>query len=165
MKVAIVGSEGKFWTPKQRTKVILLIQKILADHIDQSGCGLYLGEFGYPILISGGCGAEDEDSTFHLDPGVDGWAEIIADSMYFDKDIKYSKGKGWKYYKKRNIEIAQDCDILFCIEPKWLPWMGDDHMYCAEEDGEAKICRRSGGIWTYRKALELGKEAYVKVIE
>lgn len=116
------------------------------------------------ILISGGCGTTDKDSKQKFDGGVDVWAEIVADILGVPKDIKYAQamqwtdvvvpvgileGKGgleyWKGFKTRNLEIVEDCDVLYCIDPAWRDW--------------------SGGRWTMQEAEKLGKEVHLVLIE
>ena len=181
IKVAIVGSQGKHWTSNQRTKVIKEIENILTNLSRVQG-SIYQAQQKLPmvanpglrgktlvILVSGGCGATGEDDKFKFHPGVDGWAEIVADSMGIEKDIRYAPAMQWsnqpitirhsnhpedpnaweervirKGFKTRNLEIAKTCDILYCIDPKG---------------------RRSGGQWTLERAKEMGKEVHLVEIE
>ena len=128
----------------------------------------------YVTLVSGGCGYLGEDKQSYLDGGVDIWAEIVADIFLIPKDIKYAETSSWedrlvyedikterndekscqsweatgrmkKGYKTRNIEVAKDCDVLYCFDPAWREW--------------------SGGRWTYVQAGRLGKEVHLELIE
>jgi hypothetical protein len=163
-KVAIVGSEGRFWTPEQRTKVVKKVRDILYD------------ESGYPdgvpptqiVLVSGGCGgATSEKDKLKFNGGVDEWSETVADLLGVPKEIKYpeinsfedvkvvksfgdgniSIGERRKGYKTRNIEIAEVCTVLYCIDPADRDW--------------------SGGRWTYEylKIHFPEKEAKLVIIE
>lgn len=135
-KIAIVGSEEKYWTAEQRTKAVKEIYNILYNNVEA-------------ILVSGGCPKG----------GVDIWAEIVADVLGVQKDIHRPEVNQWndsaeivyetprgnlektlKGYKTRNMEIAEACDVLYCIDPKG---------------------RRSGGRWTMEYAQKLGKEVHL----
>lgn len=146
VRVAIVGSEEKYWTAEQREEVVLRIVEILSEYIETC---LPYGEVSLPTLISGGCPKG----------GVDIWAEIVATIMYIPKkifipDILEWKGR-WiefegkkvylKGYKDRNMEIAKECDVLYCIDPAWRDW--------------------SGGRWTMNYAKKLGKEVHLELIK
>lgn len=132
MKIAIVGSEEAFWSPAWRTRVVKRIRDILrpfelvnsTDHASIT-------------LVSGACPKG----------GVDIWAEIVADTLDVPKKIYPPTKPTWYYYRKRNIQIAEDCDVLYCFDPKWRG-------------------SKTGGQWTYRYAKnELGKRVYLELIE
>ncbi len=176
MKIAIVGSEGKYWTPVGRTKAILKIKEILIDDDYLDVNPFDPGDVTYPILVSGGCGASGEDKKQIFDGGIDVWAEIVADFIGLEKDIKYAETFDWKDkvvsitpsgrdkrkgYKSRNIDIAYDCEVLWCIEPK-VP-QGSHKATWSSDHG--CFYRRSGGMWTLEYAEKLGREVYVVVIE
>lgn len=111
MKKVIVGSEAKYWTKAQEAFVRNMIAMML-----QPGDTVVTGECPFG--------------------GIDLWA----------KEVAYSKGNGvmlfppvkksWYWYKKRNIQMAVEGDIVFCIEPR---------------------DRKSGGYWTLTYARKLGK--------
>lgn len=147
MKIAIVGSQEKYWKQNQREKVVKQIKKILTSHIVVTGPAHY-GETKYPVLISGGCPYG----------GVDIWAEVIADVLGIPKDIKHPEIRSWEDseyedspvplsrkpkvgYRDRNITIAKECDVLYCFDPEGRDW--------------------SGGQWTYHYANRLGKEVHL----
>ncbi len=142
------------------------------------------GDVTYPTLVSGGCGASGEDKKQIFDGGIDVWAEIVADFIGLEKDIKYAETFDWndkvtrtqhdgpsdstkqtkkitkKGFKTRNIEIAYDCEALWCIEPK-VP----QGTYKATWSKEHRcFFRRSGGMWTLEYAERLGREVHVVVI-
>ncbi len=153
IKIAIVGSEGKYWTPETRTKAVKEIEYILhylSMPTDISGNKIEF-DSDEVILVSGGCPKG----------GVDIWAEIVADVLGILKEIHYPEVNQWedeirvgvgdivwdyeekikKGYKSRNIEIAESCDILYCINPKGRDW--------------------SGGRWTLSEAKRRGKETHL----
>lgn len=167
IRVAIVGSEGKYWTPRQRSKTIQKIKEIFDTEMkkdymknpDHCGWG-----HSYLILVSGGCGSLGEDVPQKFDGGVDVWAEIVADVLGIKKDIKYAQVMQWKSvvvpfgideapaglsfeggFKERNDEIARGCDVCYCIDPAWRDW--------------------SGGRYTMNEAKKLGKETHLILIE
>jgi hypothetical protein len=157
-KVAIVGSEEKYWTSEQRTKAVVRIR----DCLMQWSMRPAINSMDDLILVSGGCPKG----------GVDIWAEIVADVLGIGKEIYSPKVYQWedgdhveyiykdvtlktkemvpihipqKGYKTRNIEIAETCDVLYCIDPKGRDW--------------------SGGRWTMEYAKKLGKETHLVEIE
>lgn len=146
-KIAIVGSEEKYWTPETRTKAIKEIYRILTDKP-------YYWGLSNTVFISGGCPKG----------GIDIWAEIIADVLGFKKEIYLPEVNQWNDkndgmnqwgfpetvyagYKTRNIRIAKNCDVLYCIDPK--------------SRGETF----TGGKFTCRVASDLGKEVHLVEIE
>jgi hypothetical protein len=155
-RVAIVGSSESHWTPEQRTVAVKKIKDILLD------------ESNYPeacpatpvTLISGGCPKG----------GIDIWAEIVADTLGIGKEIFLAEVKQWddsvvpttldkiypdgthhyntkrlKGYMSRNIQIANACDVLYCIDPKGR--------------------KGGGGQWTMNYNKNLGKDTHHIVIE
>ena len=133
MKIAIVGSEAKHWTPKTRELACKKIQEILIDDTYYDFNPADPGDITYPIFISGGCPKG----------GIDIWAEIIADFIGLEKRIYYPVNNRWEPdgYKARNEHIAIDCDVLFCIDPKERDW--------------------SGGRWTMKRADFYGRETHL----
>lgn len=158
-KIGIVGSEGKYWTAIQRRTVVQQIQKILIGAIDKSRQYQYLGAYGYPILISGGCGVNVETNKIEKSPGVDGWAEIVCDCLNFKKDIQYPKTNSWAGYKERNEKIGELSDIVYCFEPEFEPFSGKQFEI---RDGE--FCRRSGGFYPLVEAIKRGKSGVLTTI-
>lgn len=150
-KIAIVGSSGQYWTPEQRTKVMKKIEEILKSYAHYYDDG-NTPEYNYDgvILVSGGCPKG----------GVDIWAEIVAGVLGIKKEIYKPEVNQWedlrvndprttpvshKGYKTRNIEIAEACDVLYCIDPADRKW--------------------SGGRWTMQKTKLLNKETHLILIE
>ena len=136
MRVAIVGSSGRHWTPKQRELACKKIKDILTDEDYYDFNPGDPGDITFPTFISGGCPKG----------GVDIWAEIIADFIGLDKRIHYPENNLWEPngYKKRNEKIARDCDALFCIDPDNRGW--------------------SGGRYTMKRADFYGKETHLILI-
>jgi hypothetical protein len=162
IKIAIVGSQAKYWTHEQKRRAWSEIKKIFERHLEEeigkerdekvkisfptSFYGLSVGK--YITFVSGACPFD----------GVDIWAEIIALMMGIKCNIKEPEVNQWddeifydeklcpeqpvkyiaKGYKSRNIQIAEECNILYLIDPASRNW--------------------SGGRWTYNYARDLGKE-------
>lgn len=125
--VAIVGSEEKYWKHEQKNDAWFHIMDILEKYVEK----------GPTRLVSGGC---------HKG-GVDIWGEIIAHTMGIPCDIYLPDERVWstknsnkKGFKERNVEIARNCDILYCLDPEYRNW--------------------SGAMWTAKYAEEIGKEVY-----
>lgn len=161
MKIAIVGAQEYNWNKDQKEKAkamikAIFIRVVLSKDLTMKNLEqiLYLpiDEFDFEdiVMISGHCPLG----------GVDIWAEDIADELGIKKEIyppevyqwndKISKGSyvddvvELKGYRSRNIQIAEMCDILYCINPKGI---------------------RSGGTWTMEYAKKLGKEVHLVEIE
>ena len=117
MKIAIVGAEGKKWNPWQEAEVKGVIRDILVEDPENT------------IMVSGHCPKG----------GVDIWAEEIAKEANIKMDIFPPHINQWSPdgYKERNIQIAEDCDIMYVISPSH-DW--------------------NGGKWTGKRAESLGKE-------
>lgn len=133
VRIAIVGSEDKYWTPQTREEACKKIKEILIsdEYIDFYNNNP--DDVIFPTLISGGCPKG----------GVDIWAEIIADFIGLKKEIYYPENEQWEPngYKERNDKIAYTCDILFCIDPADRDW--------------------SGGRYTMKRAEFYGKETHL----
>ena len=136
MRIAIVGSESKHWTPETRELACKEIKKILIsdEYIDFHNNNPY--DVIYPTFISGGCPKG----------GIDIWAEIIADFIGLEKKIHYPTHNRWgpDGYEERNEKIARDCDVLYCIDPSHREW--------------------SGGRWTMKRADFYGKETHLILV-
>lgn len=106
-------------------------------------------------VISGGC---------HLG-GVDIWAEKTADMLGLPKKIHLPKSQRWETgYKPRNLLIAQDSDIVHVILVKEYPlgYVGMRFPLCYHCGTTDHI--KSGGCWTARQAMLMGKPAAWHVI-
>lgn len=151
--IGFVGSEEKWWQGYQREVVVKRTINILKEatklKVPKIAMSAYL-DMTSVYVCSGGCRYG----------GVDIWAEVIADTLGYPKHIFEPTGDGWNYYRRRNIKIAEDVDILYCFEPEWEEYMGYEKRYSAGD----KFCRRSGGIWTMDHARDLDKEVHLEVI-
>lgn len=161
MNIGIVGSDGKWWTPRQRTRAIKKIKDILTDDDYIEHNPFDPGDVFLPTLVTGGCGSINIDERINFCGGVDEWSELVADAIGIPKIIHYSEGFGWEYYQKRNRKILKDSNILFDIEPIWIPVFGKKK-YSVDN---INFCRWSGGTWTLERAKEKGKEIYLVIID
>jgi len=124
IKIGIVGAGEKEWTDEQKFLVKEKIRKIIGEHLKD---GI--------TLVSGHCHSG----------GVDIWAEEVADELGIKKEIYPAQVKRWsnigcfKGYHSRNIQIAENCDVLYDIEPK---------------------SKRSGGTWTLEYLKKCGGKGY-----
>lgn len=143
MKVGIVGHEKKKFTLVGEASAKKMIRDILsANDVDE--------------VVSGGC---------HLG-GIDIWAAEIGREMglkvteFIPKVLNWTSG-----YLPRNMDIARTSDIVYSIVVDVLPkdFVGMKFDLCYH-------CRRtdhikSGGCWTMKKAIEMGKKGVVCVIQ
>ena len=125
MKVAIVGTtvnlnEDELRVMKQEITIVL--KKYPID----------------TIIISGGA------------KGVDTISLEIAKEIGF-KTIPYKPEKeNWEYYKKRNLQIAKECDELYCFS------VGVRKVKCYHHDS-LQNHEKTAGCWTLEKAALLIK--------
>lgn len=144
MKLAIVGHEEAKFTNELRAEAV----KVIIDAID---------EHKPKIVVSGGCPLG----------GIDIWAEKIATfcgiptKIYRPRALHWNPTHGYGY-KARNLDIAENCDVLINIVVAEYPPEYDgrrfDACYHCKTDDHIK----SGGCWTMKQAKRLGKE--VKLI-
>jgi hypothetical protein len=121
-KIAIVGASESKWTEAEKELVKTMIWAELRDQIQKDDDTLNIEEYDTvknTTFISGGCPKG----------GVDIWAEEIADIFAIPKQIFKPEVERWddmwndtndvKFigYKSRNIQIAEACDILYCLSP------------------------------------------------
>jgi len=128
MNVGIVGHEEKKFNKTTETSAKEIIRNLLHE-----------GD----TVVSGGC---------HLG-GIDIWAEEIADELNLEKIIHLPKTRRWSGgYKERNLAIAKDSDIVYCIVVEQYPenyeGMRFDYCYHCHTSNHIK----SGGCWTAKKA-------------
>ena len=122
--------------------------------------------------------------------GVDIWAEEIADELGIKKEIYPAEVNQWndkniigrtgmcdseglqktlKGYRSRNIQIAEACDVLYCLVPfRYTSPNYEDVKF--NNDLRCIHCKKSrhptnGGCWTMKCAKKLGKEVHLVVIE
>ena len=132
MKIAIVGSshlsEGEERTARQ------LSATILKSYVKNHG-------IENVILISGGA------------KGVDTQAEDVAKGLGIKCKIFKPTEWNWDGYKVRNMAMAQECDILYCLPTKLKI---EPCYHCNATDHE-----RSGACWTMKHAKSLKKEVHL----
>ena len=151
MRIGIVGSEGAKFTPETEAKARAEIRNKIA----------IIGaiQVGHPWIVSGGC---------HLG-GIDIWAVEEARAMGVPENqiIEYKpKILSWEGgYKQRNLLIAHNSDFVVCITVKNFPpdYKGMRFPYCYHCKTSDHI--KSGGCWTVKQAIRLGKEGQIIVIE
>jgi hypothetical protein len=111
--------------------------------------------------------------------GIDIWAEEVAEFLGVPLDLKIPEVNAWnppgRYgYMKRNVDIAKDSDILHMIVADKYPneYRGRRFALCYHHNkGEGAPVMtpdnhvKSGGCWTAKKALELGKEVVWHIVE
>lgn len=185
-KVAVVGPEESKWTEEQKSKakeniVIILTKESTKQTIKKYGLlvtdTVITLDFSTNTLVSGHCPKG----------GVDIWAEEIADKLGIKKEIYPAEVNQWedseeqtrtewgakdliqkKGFRSRNIQIAEACDILYCIVPKKSHEAEFQGVYGSYPD----FCRHcevyghptNGGCWTMKYAKKLGKEVHLVVI-
>jgi len=140
MHVGIVGHEAAKFTPATEAKARELIRGILAPEDT--------------VLVSGGC---------HLG-GIDIWAEEEADALGREKVIHLPHVRNWSGYKRRNVKIARDSEVVYSIVVETLPasYRGMRFTSCYHCGTDDHV--KSGGCWTARHARQLGKEGVVLVV-
>lgn len=133
--VAFVGADSSKWDQRTETVVRLKIRNIMRYYMSA-----YPNAF---IPISG----------HSPKGGVDIWAEEIAKELGLEMKIFAPNVFAWEVkekngYKKRNIMIAEECDVLFVFSPSI----------------NGKVVW-NGGLWTANYAENLGKKVHRFVIE
>ena len=132
MKVAIVGTTINLTEDEQRVmkqEITLVLKKYPTD----------------TIIISGGA------------KGVDSIALEIAKDMGFKtKEYKPEKEQ-WEFYKKRNLQIAIDCDELYCFSVSLR------HLKCYHHNPPQNH-EKTAGCWTLEKAAEMIKPCTLVVL-
>ncbi len=126
MKLAIVGTSTKF-TDIEELRMKKSISALLKDY-----------NVNDTTVISGGA------------EGVDTIAINVAKGLGYKIEIYKPEVQNWKYFKKRNRQIARDCDELLCISipvRKTKCYHHDTH-----QDHE-----KTAACWTLNKAKQLDK--------
>jgi hypothetical protein len=150
--VGIVGSERAKFTPESEAEAKALIRRILF--------GFKVGSLDLPVpvseVVSGGC---------HLG-GIDQWAAEIGREMNIPVKEFIPKTRHWTDgYKPRNIRIAERSDVVHCITVDRLPdtYKGMTFALCYHCKVHDHI--KSGGCWTMKKAIALGKQGVLHVVK
>lgn len=125
MKIAIVGSSKI--TDKEDPHVRQICTEILAHYMSPNN-----------LIISGGA------------KGVDTIALEIANKMGFRIKEYLPNGRSWDFFKKRNMNIVNDCDRLYCITTPV-------HFIKCFHHSKPQDHEKTAGCWTMKKAKELGK--------
>ncbi len=82
--------------------------------------------------------------------GVDSIALEVAHGLGFKTKAYYPEKEEWKFYKKRNLEIANECDELHCFS---VP-VHKTKCYHHDEPMEHE---KTAGCWTLEKASQMIK--------
>ena len=154
MNIGIVGSEAIKFTSLGESRAKAFINNILEAHTEDDN--------EIPTIVSGEC---------HLG-GIDIWAKEIALDLnvgyigYPPKDLTWSGG-----FKPRNLQIAHNSDILYCITVDTLPegYRGmrfEGCYHCIKSNkGFKEPHIKSGGCWTVLQGIKKGKEGLWQVIK
>ena len=170
MKIAIVGvDEQKLLNASLSLDYVYKFCKQLME------TELKKGNF---IFVSGRCPKK----------GIDVICEEIADINHIEQEICPAEANQWedrtiygnlyptemqkqKGYKSRNIQIAEACDVLYCIVPKIDTWHGMKDVY-SEPHNYCKHCNMdghpsNGACWTlkYCRKHFPEKETHLIIIE
>lgn len=141
MVVGIVGSEAAKFTPAMEEAARKLIRLCLAP-----------GD----KVVSGAC---------HLG-GIDKWAIEEAKALGLETEEFPPASLQWEGgYRERNLKIANACDRLVCITVRGYHsgYKGMRFKLCYHCKTSDHI--KSGGCWTLKKALQLGKAGDLFVVE
>ena len=133
MKVAIVGTTANLTKYEQqimKQEITIVLKK-------------------YPIntiIISGAA------------KGVDTIAlEVAKDIGFTIKEYKPEK-KQWEFYKKRNLQIANDCDELYCFS------VSVRKTKCYHHNPPQNNHEKTAGCWTLEKASQMIKPCTLIVL-
>lgn len=129
MRIGIVGHESAKFTREGEISAKRVIRNLLLPTDS--------------VLVSGGC---------HLG-GVDIWAEEEAVFLGRPAVIHKPENLDWlNGYKPRNLKIAEDSDIVYCLVVDTYPPDYDSMRfpYCYHCKTSSHI--KSGGCWTARRA-------------
>jgi len=133
MKIAIVGTTISLSENEERDmrQYISLVLKKYDTNKD--------------VIISGGA------------KGVDTMSIEIAKGLGFQTIVYPPEGEEWKFYKKRNLEIANNCDKLYCFS---VPVHGTKcYHHNTPQDHE-----KTAGCWTASKTFEMDKPCQLMVL-
>ncbi len=132
MKVAIVGTTANLTIDElqvMKQEITIVLKKYPID----------------TIIISGGA------------KGVDSIALEVAKDIGF-KTIPYKPEKeNWEFYKKRNLQIANDCDELYCFS------VGVRKVKCYHHNPPQNH-EKTAGCWTLEQAAQLIKPCTLIVL-
>ncbi len=132
MKIAIVGTTANLTEDEQqkmKEEIILVLKKYPLD----------------TLIISGGA------------KGVDAMAIEIAKDIGFKTQEYKPEKENWEFYKKRNLQIANDCDELYCFS------VGVRKIKCYHHTPPQNH-EKTAGCWTLEKAAQLIKPCTLIVL-
>lgn len=142
MRLGIVGSEAAKFTPETEQQARALIR-----HLIQSQSAT--------CVVSGAC---------HLG-GIDAWSIEEARTLGCEIVEFPPATRQWSTgYRPRNLRIAEFADKVACITVKELPegYTGMRFKLCYHCGTDAHV--KSGGCWTVKQAIKMGKRGKVFVI-
>lgn len=145
MRVGIVGHEAAKFTPETEARTRALIRTLLTPD---------------DVVVSGGC---------HLG-GVDIWAEEEYRAVTGKEPVVFKPTRlawsGAGGFQDRNIKIAEGSDIVHVIVVAELPasYTGMRFPNGCYHCKMAKDHVKSGGCWTARYALKIGRQAQWHII-
>ena len=125
-KIAIVGTSKHLSENEERDIRQYCSQIIKSYHLDD-------------IIITGGA------------VGVDSIAVEIANQLRYKTKVYYPKTMSWEDFKKRNLQIAKNCNELFCITTPVHDMPCYHHI-------PPQNHQKTAGCYTMNKAKELGKQ-------
>lgn len=141
MIVGIVGSEEAKFTDVGKIRAIAVIEKLIErPEVEE--------------VVSGQC---------HLG-GIDIWAIQIA-FAHGKKITEFPpRRQSWEFYRRRNLLIAERSHEVHCITVNVLPihFMGMTFPLCYHCGTRDHV--KSGGCWTMKKAIEMGKVGELHVV-
>lgn len=140
MRIGIVGSEAIKFTSKTEAKAKKIIRSLLSP-----------GD----VVVSGGC---------HLG-GIDIWAAEIGRELGLKVVEFLPATRAWNGgYRERNLQIAVSSEKVICITVKELPpnYKGMRFKLCYHCGTTDHV--KSGGCWTVKAAIKMGRKGEVIVI-
>jgi len=89
--------------------------------------------------------------------GVDTISLEVAKGLGFKVILYNPEREEWKFYKKRNLKIAKECDELYCFS---VPV----HTKKCYHHEELMKHEKTAGCWTAGKAFEMDKQCQLIII-
>lgn len=143
MRIGLVGSEAAKFTKLGRRRAKHFIAKALSRPSVME-------------VVSGDC---------HLG-GIDRWAAKIGRELGLIVTEFSPKIKSWEQgYKPRNLKIAKRSDKVYCLSVDKLPkgFIGMEFPLCYHCGTKDHV--KSGGCWTMRQAIKMGKKGKLIIIK
>lgn len=142
MTIGIVGSEQAKFTPATEALARRVVRTLLTRHQADT-------------VVSGGC---------HLG-GVDRYAAEEGRTLGLRVVEHLPAHQAWRGgYRERNLRIAQDSDRVFCITVDALPASYTSMRFPLCYHCHVTTHVKSGGCWTVKQALALGKAGGIYVV-